>query len=128
MNTPFGVALLFLGVLHAGVTTTSLGPLRFVSITAGADHVCALTDDGDAYCWGSNTVGQLGNGAADSIPHTKPSRVHSEAKFTELSAGFMHTCALERNGSAWCWGANETAQLGDGTTKNAPTPTPIRFV
>jgi len=119
------VGLLLLGVFHARVTSTSPEPLRFVSVSAGADHVCAVTDGGDAYCWGSNSVGQLGNGAADSVPHATPIRVHSDVKFTALSAGFTHTCALERDGRAWCWGANDTAQLGDGTTKNAPTPTPI---
>jgi alpha-tubulin suppressor-like RCC1 family protein len=100
-------------------------PLRFVSVTAGADHVCALNDVGDAYCWGSNALGQLGSGTADSMPHPTPLRVRSDVKFTAVSAGFTHTCALARDGSAWCWGANDTAQLGDGTTKNAPIPTPI---
>jgi len=125
MKSLHRVGLLLLGVFHARVTSTSPEPLRFVSVSAGADHVCAVTDGGDAYCWGSNSVGQLGNGAADSVPHATPIRVHSDVKFTALSAGFTHTCALERDGRAWCWGANDTAQLGDGTTKNAPTPTPI---
>jgi alpha-tubulin suppressor-like RCC1 family protein len=112
-------------VLDVQKTATQTPPLRFVAVTAGADHVCALTDDFNAYCWGSNSVGQPGNGAADSVPHATPNRVHSDVKFTSLSSGFAHTCALERDGTAWCWGANETAQLGDGTTKNAPTPTPL---
>src|SRR5206468_9878873 len=98
---------------------------HFVSVTAGADHACALTDGGDAYCWGSNEFGQLGNGSSDSAPQLVPVRVRTDVRFTIVAAGFNHTCGLERDGSAWCWGANETAQLGVGPTKNAPAATPM---
>ena len=125
MRSLLGCGLALLAALDVHTTATQTPPLRFVTVTAGADHVCVLTDRGEAYCWGSNSVGQLGNGGADSVPHAMPNRVHGDVTFTSLSSGFAHTCALERDGSAWCWGANETAQLGDGTTKNAPTPTPL---
>ncbi|MFA7478759.1 MAG: hypothetical protein WC184_12870, partial [Acidimicrobiia bacterium] len=39
-----------------------LGDLSFISITAGNNHTCGVTADGDAYCWGYNSNGQLGNG------------------------------------------------------------------
>jgi alpha-tubulin suppressor-like RCC1 family protein len=119
------MVLVLLGLAGAAVLAQSANSPRFVSVTAGADHVCALTDRGDAYCWGSNEFGQLGNGLADAVPHLTPVRVRADVEFTVVAAGFNHTCGLERDGTAWCWGANETAQLGDGTTKNAPAPTPL---
>ncbi|MFA7478542.1 MAG: hypothetical protein WC184_11765 [Acidimicrobiia bacterium] len=33
-----------------------------MSITAGGNHTCGVTTDGDAYCWGYNTYGQVGIG------------------------------------------------------------------
>ena len=121
MKYLFGFALL-LGVLDVGVTATASEGLHFVSVTAGADHVCALTDSGAAYCWGSNESGQLGSGSADSVPRTKPVRVGGDMTFATLAAGFTHTCGLTRDGVVFCWGANDSAQLGDGTVKNSPTP------
>jgi len=34
----------------------------FVDISAGSSHTCALTADGDIWCWGRGTDGQLGDG------------------------------------------------------------------
>ena len=122
MRSLLGCQLALLVALGVQTTATQTQPLRFVTVTAGADHVCALTDHGDAYCWGSNEFGQLGNGSADSMPHPVAVRVRAEVTFTTVSAGFTHTCGLVRDGSAWCWGANDTAQLGDGSLKNSPIP------
>jgi alpha-tubulin suppressor-like RCC1 family protein len=120
-----GVLLIALSTSASPIASRPSDTPRFVSVTAGADHACALTDGGDAYCWGSNEFGQLGNGSSETAPQLVPARVRTDVKFTIVAAGFNHTCGLERDGSAWCWGANETAQLGDGTTKNAPAPTPL---
>ena len=47
--------------------------MRFRQIAAGSNHLCGLTDTGAAYCWGSGTYGQLGNGTRGMAP--SPSRV-----------------------------------------------------
>jgi len=39
-------------------------PLRFTAITAGFFHTCGLVANGDVYCWGGNSEGQLGGGSA----------------------------------------------------------------
>jgi alpha-tubulin suppressor-like RCC1 family protein len=39
-------------------------PQRARAITSGAQHDCAITDDGGVYCWGNQEVGQLGNGSS----------------------------------------------------------------
>jgi regulator of chromosome condensation (RCC1) repeat-containing protein/Regulator of Chromosome Condensation (RCC1) repeat protein len=36
--------------------------------------------------------------------------------------GLIHDCAVARDGVAYCWGQNGSGQLGDGTTRDAPTP------
>jgi alpha-tubulin suppressor-like RCC1 family protein len=33
-------------------------------VAVGAEHSCALRSDGNIVCWGSNLVGQLGNGSS----------------------------------------------------------------
>jgi Regulator of Chromosome Condensation (RCC1) repeat protein len=37
--------------------------LRFVKLSTRNSHVCAITAEGIAYCWGGNYAGQLGTGA-----------------------------------------------------------------
>ena len=42
-----------------------------------------------------------------------------------VAAGASHTCALRTDGTVWCWGANESGELGDGTTTDRGSPTEI---
>ncbi len=42
-----------------------------------------------------------------------------------VSAGSFHTCALLGTGEANCWGGNSTGELGDGTSTDRLTPTPV---
>src|SRR5439155_96685 len=56
---------------------------------------------------------------------TTPVRVGGPRAYTQVAAGFVHTCALAANGSAYCWGSNESRQLGDGTRSDRATPVAV---
>jgi alpha-tubulin suppressor-like RCC1 family protein len=42
----------------------------------------------------------------------------SSRRFSTIVAGFVHTCALDDRGAAWCWGGNDYSQLGADVTKS----------
>jgi alpha-tubulin suppressor-like RCC1 family protein len=44
------------------VPTAVVGGHAFMFIDGGRDHTCAVRTDQRAYCWGSNSHGQLGIG------------------------------------------------------------------
>jgi alpha-tubulin suppressor-like RCC1 family protein len=89
--------------------------LTWSSISAGAEHTCALTEGGRAYCWGSNFWGQVGNGSRSEATGTPaPVPVAGGLTFRLLSAGGGHTCGLTTDGRAFCWGLGRTGQLGTG--------------
>jgi alpha-tubulin suppressor-like RCC1 family protein len=93
------------------------GQASFASISAGYRHTCALKPDGTAYCWGSNEFGQLGDGT--STARDVPVLVAAGGlKFSAISAGGDHTCAITTGGAAYCWGSNVDGQLGRGTSND----------
>ncbi|MDO5747312.1 MAG: hypothetical protein Q4P66_06610 [Actinomycetaceae bacterium] len=100
-------------------------PTNITAITSGASHSCALTQTGQAYCWGSSQKGQLGNGTAG-IPFAQAVRVSLTTPLKSISAGAFHTCAVTNKGQAYCWGQNNLHQLGSVQTKasNAANPVP----
>ena len=110
----------------------STEPLKnIVQITAGVTHVCALTSNGEVFCWGSNTYGELGS---DNTNHTNypvqvvASNGSNEAlsNIIQISAGGdinegSHTCALTSDGEVRCWGDNYYGQLsGSGSSSDHP--------
>jgi alpha-tubulin suppressor-like RCC1 family protein len=111
----------------------SPGPAMFpaghtiAAIAAGTAHTCALAD-GAVWCWGSNQVGELGDGTDTS--HLLPTIVPLLSSFAvkDVSAAGHHTCAEDDRGSVWCWGANQAGQLGEGTTSNIAVPVPVTGV
>ena len=100
-----------------------------VEVTVGETNTCVLHRDGGISCWGRNQVGEVGDGTTTQRP--RPTRVAgiSDAVAVSVSRGSAditaHTCALLTDGSALCWGGNETGQLGDGTNQNRPVPTSV---
>lgn len=92
--------------------TAVVGGITFSTITAGTTHSCGLTASGQAYCWGDNTYGQLGDGnAATGSP--SPAPVGGSHVFVAISAGEHHTCAVDDGDEVWCWGRNDQGQLGN---------------
>jgi alpha-tubulin suppressor-like RCC1 family protein len=99
---------------------------RFVSITAGRSHTCAVTVGNDAFCWGSNNWGQVGIGGTVSDAVTAPQKVETNAQFRTIAAGLGHTCALTTGNTAYCWGLNNYGQLGDGTKNRHLRPVAVQ--
>jgi alpha-tubulin suppressor-like RCC1 family protein len=110
----------FVPVLQpAGVT--------FTSIKVSLDATCALDTAGQAYCWGKNDQGQLGDGTT--VDRLAPVAVQQPAGvvFTSISLGRAHTCATASSGQVYCWGGSTTyGALGNGTLTERHVPTPVR--
>jgi alpha-tubulin suppressor-like RCC1 family protein len=115
------------GQLGSGVAGDAVYPTRVtlpvqaVVLAAGGAHTCALTAGGDAWCWGSNSNGQLGRGSIGASSST-PAPVSGGLKFASITAGEAHTCGVTLDGSIYCWGANASGQLGDGSTTDRGAP------
>lgn len=94
-------------------------------IVSGEDHICAVTTDRKAVCWGNNQYGQLGNGTtADS---ESPVEVSGLSNLAALAVGDGHTCAVMATGRVKCWGRNDMAQLADLSKRSSSKPwlTPV---
>lgn len=93
-------------------------------VVAGDFHTCALSSDGQLRCWGLGSSGQLGYGNTNSVLIPPAAGVNLDGVSAyRIAAGAAHSCALRNNGTARCWGANGSGQLGRGNTTNSSTAT-----
>lgn|GEM_PF-3369842 len=90
----------------------------YTKVSAGADHACALVDNGAVHCWGANLLGQLGNGTTTNSLFASPVSGITDA--VDISAGNSFTCAVRSDGTVWCWGNGES--LGRGSTVDSAVP------
>jgi alpha-tubulin suppressor-like RCC1 family protein len=95
-------------------------------LSSGGTASCVWTTAGLVHCWGGNAFSELGDGGAASSGST---RALSELSgVTQVSVGgdgrASHACALS-GGVVHCWGANESGQTGDVSTR-VQTPRPRR--
>ncbi len=124
----------FAPTLAVPTLLTSFGP-RLVSLAgasagSGAPVFCGLTSDYEAWCWGSNEFGQLGNGTRGTDAEL-PERV-GDHHFIDIDLSATSACAITMAGVPYCWGSNGSSLIG---SSNAPgealTPTqvvtPYRF-
>jgi alpha-tubulin suppressor-like RCC1 family protein len=82
------------------------------------------TPGGQAYCWGFNQYGEVGNGNTDT-PQTTPVPVSNMGHVTAVVAGQTHACAIALSGLVHCWGANESGQLGNNSTSQSSKPVSV---
>jgi hypothetical protein len=98
----------------------------FSALSVGGSFNCAL-GGADAYCWGANHYGQLGDplvARAELSFSETPRLVAGGLAFTQVSAGAEHACGIAAAGVAYCWGRNQAGRLGLGVTDTlrvAPT-------
>lgn len=98
-------------------------PGRPIRLAAGGVHTCALIVGGEAWCWGQNLSGQLGDGTTQS--RNAPVAVAGGLTFSEIYAGGAQTCGRTTGGEEYCWGLNAAGQLGDGSRSNRNVPTRV---
>jgi alpha-tubulin suppressor-like RCC1 family protein len=108
--------------LHAFVPTKIQGNIAWTDISPGGVHTCGLSKQ-IPYCWGDNTVGELGD--RGTTTRADPQPVYGGFQFSALASGAFHTCGLTTAGSAFCWGFNASGQIGDGTLTNRTAPTAV---
>ncbi len=91
------------------------GTGTWIKVTVGETHACGLKSDGTAWCWGTDTDGELGN---DSVTGNQisPSQVSGTGSWIQIDAGHSHTCGVKADGTGWCWGDDTYGQLGNGAT------------
>jgi alpha-tubulin suppressor-like RCC1 family protein len=117
--------------LGNSTTSASLTPVpvenvaRFASISVGYAHACGLASGGAAYCWGDNAEGDLGNGEMQKARQT-PVQVANVSGFAAVDAGFGFTCGVTTAKELYCWGRNESGQLGNGTNENSAVPVQLK--
>jgi alpha-tubulin suppressor-like RCC1 family protein len=130
------------GELGNGSTTSSSVPVpvytgstlagkTITRISASFGDTCALDATGNAYCWGYNGFGQLGDNVTKSTSSSRypvpvyPGGALAGKKLIQISVGGYFACALDSAGKAYCWGFNFAGELGNGTTANSSVPVPV---
>ena len=108
------------GQLGIGAPAEELQPIpvqvddsTWVDVTVAEGHACGIRAAGTLWCWGDNSLRQLGLGN-DVAPLIVPTAVGSDSDWTHVRTGDYHTCGLKTDGTLWCWGHNEHGALGQG--------------
>jgi alpha-tubulin suppressor-like RCC1 family protein len=113
------------GGTPCGMTPTTVpGVTNAIAVAAGGAHSMALLANGQVMTWGSNRLGQLGNGG-DSGPddcggggpcQLDAAVVPGLSDVVAIAAGGQHSLALRSNGLVMAWGGNQNGQLGQDTS------------
>lgn len=102
-------------------TNTLLAGKNITAFDASLTSTCAVAD-GELYCWGSNQHGMIA-GYPSGVDENRKERLYGtpmkisgfEGKsVTQLAVGIYQSCAIA-DARAYCWGANNSGQLGNGT-------------
>jgi alpha-tubulin suppressor-like RCC1 family protein len=95
------------------------------SMDAGLKFTCVLLTSGGVQCWGSNALGQIGDGTSNPAALTPQDVQGLAAGVVDIGVGTDSACAVLNTGGVRCWGDNTFGQLGNGTTEGSSTPVDV---
>lgn len=109
----------------SSIATVAVSALNLTQVSIGDDVSCGVTTDNKLYCWGSNSIGQLGIGQISS-PYLSPVELTAITGISSVavdrSAG---ACALKSNGDVYCWGDAGNGRIGDGSGNSSSAPVKV---
>ncbi len=111
-------------IVDASVDACTAKPC-VTQIAAGYLFECARLSDGTVRCWGWNGEGALGRDTGDAAPNPVPAAVTGLSNIVQVAAGFYHACALRNDNRVFCWGSNNSAQLGPSLDSGAIQTTAV---
>lgn len=93
----------------------------WTQVSAGDGFACGILNDDSLWCWGRNSLGQLGVNS-QSAQETAPT--HVKGRYKKVAAADEHACAISKEGRLYCWGDPGLGRLGLGSSADvmrAPT-------
>jgi hypothetical protein len=103
----------------------SLSAVTVNSISSGGTESCATSSGGALYCWGGQPVGD-GYESNDALsPVQINGGLLSSKTVSKVSSGDYSTCAVDSDGSLYCWGVDDNNQIGDNGTDSSYYPNEI---
>ncbi len=118
-------------------TTNVVGLITDMSSSSSSEYHACLMANGNAFCWGTGSSGQLGNNATSQ--NNRPVAVDTSGllptnrTITNITTGGIHTCALAE-GQPYCWGSGVAGSLGNGVDNascgctNSPNSVPKKTI
>ncbi|PZD93097.1 hypothetical protein DNH61_25300 [Paenibacillus sambharensis] len=88
------------------------------------DHILAVNAEGHLVSWGNNHHGQLGVSAAVPVP-SSPVMISKVSNAVSVTTSSKHVLALDRAGSIYGWGSNESKQIDSSGRVEVLSPTHI---
>lgn len=111
-------------------TTGVLSGKTIKGASTSAYSTCVIASDDKVYCWGQGTSGQLGNNSATNslVPvAVDTSGVLSGKVLVAVSVSGSHACVFDAEDMAYCWGSNDTGQLGNNLTTQSNIPVAVNM-
>lgn len=105
---------------------TKIGNNKWKFVYGGGGSTFAIKDDGTLWSWGSNNVGQLGNGTYGNTRVSIPTKISDESWASVSSSGF-HSLGIKSDGTLWGWGSNYYGTLGNGESLVVRVTSPIQI-
>jgi len=91
-------------------------------VSAGGSHTLMIRHDGTLWAWGAGQYGRLGDGNTSNHNLAVPTQIGTASNWVYVSAGGLHSAAIDANGDLWTWGAAGQGQLGNNTTIDSGAP------
>jgi len=95
------------------------------SIAAAERYTCTIASDNQAYCYGKNTNGQLGNNStSDSLVAVavNTAGVMNGKTLTSIMTGYMFASATSSDNQVYYWGKNTNGAFGNNSASDSLVP------